>query len=132
CAPVICAPLGLGASFSQSIPWFGTVRARLGYAQDRWMIYATGGYAYAGVDTNATATAGPLAAVFNAHDIRSGWTIGGGVELALAPQWSIKAEYLYVDLGSQRTTWTFAGIPAIYNDSRLTTNVVRAGLNYRF
>ena len=132
CAPAFCAPLGLTAAYSQSIPWFGTARARIGYAQDSWMIYATGGYAYAAVDTNATATAGPLAATFNSHDIRSGWTVGGGVEVGLAANWSVKAEYLYVDLGTAHTTWNFAGIPAVTNASHITMNVVRAGVNYRF
>jgi outer membrane immunogenic protein len=132
CAPAICAPLGLSATYSQSIPWFGTARARIGYAQDSWLIYVTGGYAYAAVDTNATATAGPLVATFNSHDIRDGWTVGGGIEVGLASNWSVKAEYLYVDLGSAPTTWTFSGVPAINNNSHVTMNVVRAGLNYRF
>jgi outer membrane immunogenic protein len=132
CAPAICAPLGLSAAYSQNLPWFGTARGRIGYAQDSWLIYVTGGYAYAAVDTTATATAGVLAATFNSHDVRSGWTVGGGIEVGLASNWSVKAEYLYVDLGSVRTTWNFATIPAITNDSRVTMNVVRAGLNYRF
>jgi outer membrane immunogenic protein len=138
CAPAICAPLGLSAAYSQNVPWFGTVRARVGYAPGPWMIYATGGYAYASVETNATATAAPLAATFNSNEIRSGWTAGGGIEVALAPQWSVKAEYLYVDLGSVRNTWNFPGvpgapaIPAVINDSHITMNVVRAGVNYRF
>jgi opacity protein-like surface antigen len=58
CAPAFCFPAGLSASYSQSVPWFGTARARLGYAQDSWLIYATGGYAYANLETNALATAG--------------------------------------------------------------------------
>jgi len=132
CAPAVCVPFGLSAAYSQSVPWFGTARARIGYAQDSWMIYATGGYAYAAVDTNATATAGPFAANFNSESIRSGWTLGGGVEVGLAARWSVKAEYLYVDLGTQRTTWSAVGIPVVYNDSHPTMNVVRAGLNYRF
>ena len=132
CPAAICAPLGLSATYSQSVPWFGTARARIGYAQDNWLIYATGGYAYASVDTNATATAGLLAATFSANDIRSGWTVGGGIEVGLSRNWSIKGEYLYVDLGSARTTWNFVGIPPINNDSHITMNVVRAGLNYRF
>jgi outer membrane immunogenic protein len=123
---------GLSASYSQSIPWFGTARARLGYAQGSWMIYATGGYAYAAVDTSATATAGPLVASVSSDDARSGWTAGSGIEVGLTPSWSLKGEYLYIDLGSKRDTWTFVGVPAVVNDSQLTLNIVRAGLNYRF
>ncbi len=123
---------GVSASYSQSVPWFGTVRARLGYAQDTWMIYATGGYAYAGVETNAAATAGAAAASFNADDLKSGWTAGAGIEVGLTRSWSVKGEYLYVDLGAAQTTWTFTGIPSIVNDSHVTMNVVRGGVNYRF
>jgi outer membrane immunogenic protein len=50
----------------------------------------------------------------------------------LAANWSVKAEYLYVDLGTAHTTWNFAGIPAVTNASHITMNVVRAGVNYRF
>lgn len=125
---------GVGASYSQSVPWFGTVRGRIGYAQDTWMLYVTGGYAYAAVDTRATATGGPAAAVFASDDMKSGWTVGTGIEVGLTRGWSMKGEYLYVDLGSAQVTWTFpgTGIPAILNDSHVTMNVVRAGLNYRF
>lgn len=132
CAPAICAPAGLTATYSQNVPWFGTARARIGYAQDTWMIYATGGFAYGSVETNATATAGPLVAAFSSKETRTGWTVGGGIEVGLSANWSVKGEYLYVDLGSARNTWNVVGIPAIYNDSHITMNVVRAGLNYRF
>jgi outer membrane immunogenic protein len=132
CAVAFCVPAGLSASYSQSIPWFGTARARIGYAQDSWLIYATGGYAYANLETNATATAGPLIASFNTNEIRSGWTAGAGIEVALASNWSAKLEYLYADFGNTRTTWSVLGIPLITDDARVTMNVVRGGVNYRF
>ncbi len=132
CPALVCAPAALSAAYSQSIPWFGTARARIGYAQDTWMIYATGGYAYANLETSATATAGPLVASYAASELRSGWTVGGGIEVGFSPNWSAKLEYLYADFGSQRTTWAAFGIPLINDDARLTMNVVRAGVNYRF
>ena len=128
----------MSASYSQSIPWFGTARARLGYAQDSWLIYATGGYAYANLETNALATAGPLSASFSQREIRSGWTAGAGIEVGFAPNWSAKLEYLYADFGNVRTTWLaptvplLPPLPALNDDARLTMNVVRAGVNYRF
>jgi outer membrane immunogenic protein len=138
CAAAFCVPAGLSASYSQSIPWFGTARARLGYAQDSWLIYATGGYAYANLETNAVATAGPLVASFSQREIRSGWTVGAGIEVGLAPNWSAKLEYLYADFGNVRTTWLppavplLPALPALNDDARVTMNVVRAGVNYRF
>lgn len=102
--------------------YLATVRGRLGYAMDRLLPYATGGLAvgnihatvpgFAGIDTN-----------------RAGWTVGGGLEYAVAPNWSVKAEYLYVDLGNN-TCSTMCGLPN--NDVSLTSNVVRGGINYRF
>jgi outer membrane immunogenic protein len=56
CPTPICT-VPITASFSQSMPWFGTVRARLGYAANSWLFYATGGYAYAQIDTDLSASA---------------------------------------------------------------------------
>jgi outer membrane immunogenic protein len=132
CAAIFCVPAGLSASYGQRIPWFGTARARVGYAQDSWLIYATGGYAYANLETNALATAGPVAAAFNSSEIRSGWTAGAGIEVGLAPNWSAKLEYLYADFGNTRTTWSAFGIPIVTADARVNMNVIRGGVNYRF
>src|SRR5262249_36204785 len=80
CPAGFCAPLGLSASFTRKMPWFGTVRARLGVASDAWMIYVTGGYAYARFEAEATATAPGVAASISNSDTRNGWTVGGGIE----------------------------------------------------
>jgi len=93
CPPGFCAPLGLGASFTQKMPWFGTVRARLGVATDAWLIYVTGGYAYARFDAEATATALGGAASISTSETRNGWTVGGGIEAALSRNWSAKVEF---------------------------------------
>jgi outer membrane immunogenic protein len=122
----------LSASFRQEITWFGTVRGRLGYAATGWMIYGTGGFAYAQLETDASATAGALTASLSARETRTGWTAGGGIEVALAPAWSVKVEYLYLDLGDRTRNWVLAGLPTIADDTRLTMSVVRAGVNFRF
>src|SRR4051812_17074985 len=84
CVPPFCgAPLT--ASFTQELPWFGTARGRLGYTQAGWLLYATGGYAYGRVETRATATAGPVTAALSRSETGSGWTVGGGTEVMLAP-----------------------------------------------
>jgi outer membrane immunogenic protein len=56
--------------------------------------------------------------------------LGGGVEVELAPRWSAKIEYLYVDLGSRTTTYLLD--PPISNTSRLNANVIATGVNYHF
>jgi outer membrane immunogenic protein len=130
CPPGICA--GLAASFTQKMPWFGTARARIGYAGGGWMIYATGGYAYTRLESVASATAGGVAATLSRDDKRDGWTAGGGIEVMLAPNWSAKLEYLYLDFGNRDGSWTITGLPTLNDNTELRTNVVRTGVNYRF
>jgi outer membrane immunogenic protein len=67
-------------------------------------------------------------------ETRAGWTVGGGVEWMFAPRWSVKAEYLYVDLGTFSTTSadSLAPIATIVHDNRLRENIARLGVNYHF
>ena len=61
----------------------------------------------------------------------SGWTAGGGVEAVLAPRWTVKAEYLYVDLGNHGVfTDTVGGLPVTEN-IKMRTSIVRVGVNYK-
>ena len=101
-----------------------------GYALGSWLLYATGGGALGQLDTNATAATGSFFAADNRKATRDGWTLGGGVEVELATHWTAKVEYLYLDLGSRTTMFLLS--PAISNASRLTANVITAGVNYRF
>ena len=106
------------------VNWFGTVRGRAGVVADKWLVYATGGYAYGNVHV------GILTDPANDSTVsRSGWTAGGGIEYALAPNWTAKLEYLYVNLGRDFQWTTFTGDPGL---ARATFGVVRAGLNYKF
>jgi outer membrane immunogenic protein len=103
--------------------FISTVRGRVGYAMDRWLPYATGGLAVGNIRATVPGFTG-------IDKTDAGWTVGGGVEYALAPSWSVKAEYLYVDLGKDACS-TMCGLAAGNNVS-LTTNIVRGGINYRF
>lgn len=90
-------------SQSQRFDWFGTVRARVGFLpSDRLLVYATGGLAYGHMNaaTNVLFLSTTDQYVGSTSMTRLGWTAGGGVEWALTNNWSAKAEYLYVDLGS--------------------------------
>ena len=84
---------------SQNIDFFGTVRGRLGYAFGSALIYATGGFAYANVDTTVNFSNGFN--VLNSNQLETGWVAGGGVEYLFAPCWSAKVEYQFIDLGNQ-------------------------------
>jgi outer membrane immunogenic protein len=130
--PVPTCATATSASYNQKLPWFGTVRGRLGYAQDGWMAFVTGGYAYTRLTTDATATAGATTVSVSNSEFRSGWTLGGGMEVMLNRNWSAKVEYLYMDFGRRDVTWTFTGLPTLTDSIRLNENVVRAGVNYKF
>jgi outer membrane immunogenic protein len=106
-----------GLSCQTKNTWLGTVRGRLGYAVDRFMPYVTGGLAVG--DINNTITG-----IGSANETKAGWTAGGGLEYAINGPWSVKAEYLYVDLGR--------GGAIGGSNAKFQTNIVRAGLNYRF
>lgn len=69
----------------------------------------------------------------SASGINYGWTLGGGVEWALSSSWSMKAEYLYLDLGKNSATSRFvsAGDWDITYSERKNLNVIRLGLNYK-
>ena len=102
--------------------WLGTARGRVGYAFDRFMPYFTGGIAFGDVQAN-------IAGFPGVKDTNVGWTVGVGLEGAIANNWTAKVEYLYVDLGD--TTCAAIACSAATNVD-LTLNVLRAGLNYRF
>ncbi|KIZ34026.1 MULTISPECIES: outer membrane beta-barrel protein [Rhodopseudomonas] len=120
--------LGL-ASFNAKLPWFGTVRGRLGYSVGQTLFYATGGFAYGEVKTKVSVL-GQTAEVSNTQ---TGYAVGGGIETPFnplglfGPNWTSKTEYLYVDLGSQTQG---SGTTTFTTD--VTEHVLRTGLNYHF
>jgi outer membrane immunogenic protein len=120
--------------------YFGTVRGRAGFiANNTWLLYATGGYAWlhaTGTNLQATCNTGacfansPPGTALPFTQNRDGWTVGAGVEVAFAPRWTAKFEYLYMDFGS-RTMSLVPVFNRISTDS-LTMNTVKAGINYQF
>jgi outer membrane immunogenic protein len=103
-----------------------TVRARMGYAFDRALVYVTGGAAFGDVQTGLNPPA-----TFNAT-AKFGWAAGAGLEYAFSENWSAKAEYLFVDLGVASCTSAANCGSAAGASVTLTENLVRGGFNYRF
>jgi outer membrane immunogenic protein len=107
------------------------VRGRAGYALDRFLAYGTGGAAFGNV--RASFSNDPVTS-----SVGAGWTVGAGVEVALARNWSAKGEYLFVNLpdGSCTTNCAIAdtsGTPVIPNVAvKFNESIVRGGVNYRF
>jgi len=157
----------MSAPYAEKLPWLGTFRGRVGIVSDHSLFYATGGLAVGKVQNSGSAiisgastftpgaplcTSGnvpvtgtcPLAN-WSSSSVKGGWALGVGAEHVFAGNWSVKVEYLHVDLG--RVSTSFATAPNCYGgaggpclvtnpgsgtiSSRITDDIVRVGLNYR-
>jgi outer membrane immunogenic protein len=123
----------------QSIRWLGTVRGRVGYVPGTSLFYMTAGLAYGGVSTSGLfgQSANLPQAPYGASSTEVGWALGGAIETPISANWSIKAEYLFIDLGNTGHTKAVTdggeGFPAVIEiDSRIHDHIFRAGLNYKF
>jgi outer membrane immunogenic protein len=125
--------VGVGGAFSipytDRLEWFGTLRGRLGWANNNWLAYVTGGWAFGGGKIDGLATIAGATTPFSNTHTYSGWTGGGGIEYAFNNRWSAKLEYLYIDFGDGPTVQ----IPPLkIVAGKMTDNIVRAGINYKF
>jgi outer membrane immunogenic protein len=105
------------APWKFSNPWFGTIRARAGYALNNILLYGTGGFAVGGLRAEVTGA--------TESKTLGGWTAGAGMEVGLSPSWSARVEYLYVDLPGRAY-----GLTGVSNG--VESSVFRLGLNLRF
>jgi outer membrane immunogenic protein len=105
------------AGYKFSNPWFGTARGRGGYAYNNMLFYGTLGLAYGlgRIDFNG----------MSESNLHVGWTTGFGMEMGLSRNWSVKAEYLFVDLTSATYLTT-------HTSNALTSNVARIGVNFHY
>ncbi|CCJ07626.1 OmpW family outer membrane protein [Methylocystis sp. SC2] len=140
---------------AKKVDWFGTVRGRVGFtlpSMPNLMVYGTGGFAYGQVVQNAGFADNFIGTTVSSlghgyyDNTRVGWAAGGGLEWSpsMFPSWSLKAEYLYVDLGSTRANSVplNGGTPALIGvttplfaatqNSPTRFHTVRAGINWHF
>jgi outer membrane immunogenic protein len=145
-------PIDQTLTSTRRLDWLGTVRGRLGFTiTPTLLVYGTGGLAYGQTRAstsitqfveNAAALPNPYSSFGSFSNTRVGWTAGGGVEWLFLPNWSVKAEYLYYDLGSVtyglsplqnfNTAGTLFSSGAPVSRTSFRGNIVRAGLNYHF
>ncbi|MCI0734775.1 MAG: outer membrane beta-barrel protein [Beijerinckiaceae bacterium] len=150
-------PIFQTASVSKSLDYLGTVRGRLGYLiTPTILLYVDGGFAYGGVGSStriAQAVVNDPTLPFtyisagSFSSTRVGWTAGGGGEWLFLPNWSVKVEYLYYDLGSVTGALSpliniggpgSAAPGSIFSSAfaqsstRFRGNIIRAGINYHF
>jgi outer membrane immunogenic protein len=119
--------------FGVAADWYGTIRGRIGYSTGPALIYLTGGHAVVSVKNEATSGDFDVTTFqLSKSSVASGWTAGGGIEAALAENWTVKTEYLYVDVGGQDllTVSVNNGSPTARFNNRF--HAFRFGLNYRF
>ena len=124
------SPLCVGGCITAN-NWLATLRGRVGYAFDRYLVYGTAG-----------AALGNIAASYSTHStsnaVERGWTVGAGIEGSFARNWTAKVEYLFIDLANGSCTTDCAIVnangPALIPNIAVKFNesIVRAGVSYRF
>jgi outer membrane immunogenic protein len=111
--------------------WVGSARLRVGYAFDRFMIYATGGLALAAPKSTVTGTGYSYGAGDSAQ---LGWTLGAGAEYAITNNWIAGLEYRYSQF--QEDTYAYpagvGGLGIVGFKHQLSTNQVIGRLLYKF
>lgn len=110
-------------SFENKLRWSGAVRARAGYAFDRFLPYIAGGVAFGNIKNS-----GDIDGIgFSESKTLTGWTVGGGVDYAATDNLILRLEYRYTDYGDKDLD--FGGL-SVNNDFK--TNEVRLGVAYKF
>jgi opacity protein-like surface antigen len=132
------------ASWNEKLDVYGSVRTRLGWVSDNWLLYGTGGFGWAYDKFTRSQLTAPIdlinppyvdtralqagAVVTNSH-VRPGWVAGAGVEWAFARTWTVKLEYLHFDIASESLTGGHfsnlgpAVVPVGVNPNHLSSSV---------
>jgi outer membrane immunogenic protein len=117
-----------GLQFANTLKYFTTLRGRVGYAVDDWLLYATAGGGYAGdQDTYSF----PILGGFSDSNAFPLWVVGAGVETQIWERWTGRIEYLYLQSGSISNTLAIPG-GTLAITKTVHDNVIRTGLNYHF
>lgn len=136
-----CAPSSFVLNQTTSTDWLFTARGRVGFAANNLLVYATGGLAVTNLKYGETFvdTFGANEAV-NYSKTKAGWTAGAGAEYGITKNWTVKAEYLYLDFGGLSGTSLLGPVAVtgacnctrMFHSTDLTASVARLGVNYRF
>jgi outer membrane immunogenic protein len=149
CPSSACGTGPITDSLGQKLDWFGTARARIGVTtMPEYLWYVTGGVAYGDIRTGETiVSTGPPSqtASLGFNTVKTGWTVGGGVEGHISGNWTWKVEYLFMDLGKVSGTGTTTIITSGTGfcdthicdlapgfNSIFTDNILRVGVNYKW
>ena len=119
---------GISCTVLQKLPWFATLRGRIGWAEPSYLLYLTGGAAWGGI--HEVDTIDPALPAVGFDRTRLGWTFGGGIETRLWDRWTGKIEFLHIDLGSTSNLVVVSPLETFTTTSTIRNDVVRVGLNY--
>ena len=127
-------------SHDWKFPWFGTLRLRAGYnPAENWLLYVTGGlavgeskYSFNFSQPGAAAVPAPTTYALSQSSTNVGYAVGAGGEVKLDRHWSVKAEYLYIDLGTRTINTTDIDGAPFSVSYRVRDHIGRIGLNYAF
>jgi opacity protein-like surface antigen len=97
------------ATITSNLRWYDTLEGRLGFSQGPWLVYAKGGAAWINADYRMTGSFNGVTTLASVTNNESGWTLGTGVEFMWAPGWSAKAEYDFLDFGTQNVAFGALG-----------------------
>ena len=141
-------PLSASLRQESRIDYLATLRARLGYVMDDWLVYGTAGMIWGRVNTRTSYSGSyaftPTISFDQLHlsdsETRRGFVLGAGAEYALAERWSLRAEYLHFDLGESRQRFSvtsransgFTAVATARAETEWTGSLLRLGLGYRF
>ena len=118
--------MGATVSLESKLQWSGAVRARAGYAIDRFMPYVAGGVAFGNVKTTFQIDGDG----YSNSRTMTGWTIGTGLDYAATDNVILRLEYRYTDFGKKNLS--FGNADNVGTSSKFTTNDIRVGVAYKF
>lgn len=116
------------AIHNSSLEWLGSLRGRVGVTAGSSLLYLTGGLAYGSISVEQRSVFG-LSPFTSDTQMKTGWTVGGGIEHAFAPKVSVRLEYRYLDLG---TVVYSNPLLNMRESADLTAHTVRGGLSFKF
>ena len=108
----------------------GTIVVKAGYAWDRWLLYAKGGWADARINTFAINTVTGVSG--NVTNWQSGWTIGGGLDYMMAPNWIAGIDFNYYNFKFDRTGTASDGTISTWSNTNSNVYGVTGRLDYLF
>jgi opacity protein-like surface antigen len=129
----------VSATQTDKFDLLGSGRARLGYlvSPSIWL-YGTGGLAWTRLEQTTTSVNSDGTTITSVPSWRFGWVAGAGGEARLwNTNWLARLEYLHYDFGDSGSSSAGFPTPIFFltnstTSRRLTADVVRAGIDYKF